>query len=339
MTWKAQLQGRLNSARQFSAEFKRELDPALEERLAFGLTPYYAELCAEHPELFKTIWPDQAELEPSPFELADPMDEEAHSPLPAVVRRYPNRALLLLTPHCPVYCRYCTRSRKVGKAKSKLGPEQWQEGIDWIAGQPQIEEVILSGGEPLMLSDQALTEVLESLSALPHVRFLRFSTKTPAVLPQRITEDLAQLLGRFSPLLLNVHFTHPAELTEEADLALERLRRAGVMLTSQTVLLKGVNDDAQTLSQLYLGLYQRGVRPYALYLCDWIAGAGHFRLGPERALELMRQLRMRLSGPMLPRLIADPPGGKAELGGLMEKTPQGWEITNWAGQKVLWPQD
>ncbi|MDT8447013.1 MAG: KamA family radical SAM protein [bacterium] len=336
-SWKSQLQQRLQGTHDFSARFGLSLDPRLEDRLSLGVTPYYAELCAQHPALLKTILPDARELEFGVHELADPMAEEPDSPVPAVVRRYPNRALLLLSPHCPVYCRYCTRSRKVGKASSKLGPADWAQGIQWIAEQPQIEEVILSGGEPLMLSDEALGSVLSALQEIPHLRFLRFSSKAPAVLPQRITPDLAKLLGRFRPLM-NLHFTHPAELTPETILALSRLHEAGVLLASQTVLLKGVNDEVSVLAELFKGLMERQVRPYALYLCDWITGAGHFRVGPSRALALMEQLRRELSGPMLPRLIADPPGGKAEVGPGLRRSNEGVWLINWKGEEVLWPE-
>jgi len=339
-TWKQELSSRLKTAAQFAARFG--LAPltlaSLESRLAFGLTPYYANLCEQEPALLRSVLPSPLELTSSPFELQDPMVEERDSPVPCIVRRYPNRALFLLTPHCPVYCRYCTRARKVGKGEHKLGKAQWQEGLDWLKEQPQIEEVILSGGEPLLLGDSALGWLLGELARLPQIRFLRFSTKAVATLPQRITPGLAKLLGRHQPLLLNLHFVHPAELTAEVALALSRLRKAGVMLASQTVLLQGVNDDPQTLAALFKGLYGLGVRPYALYLCDWITGASHFRVGPTRALELMGELRQSLSGVMLPKLIADPPGGKVDLATAPEPGEGGVWLTNWKGERVFWPE-
>ena len=338
--WKQELNQRIKTPEQFAARFG--LDPKslapLESRLAFGLTPYYANLCAQEPALLRSVLPSPLELTASTFELQDPMVEERDSPVPCIVRRYPNRALFLLTPHCPVYCRYCTRARKVGKGEHKLGKAQWQEGLDWLKGQPQIEEVILSGGEPLMLSDAALGWILGELKKLPQLRFLRFSSKAAATLPQRITPGLAKLLGKHQPLLLNLHFVHPAELTEEVALALSRLTKAGVMLASQTVLLRGVNDDPQTLAALFKELYGMGVRPYALYLCDWIAGASHFRVGPTRALELMGELRQTLSGVMLPKLVADPPGGKVDLATAPRPDQGGVWLTNWKGEEVFWPE-
>jgi len=338
--WKDQLTGRITDLPGFAKRLN--LDPAefegLEERLAFSLTPYYAGLCLEEPQLLRTVLPSPLELTKQPFELLDPMLEEPNSPTKVLVHRYPNRVLFLLTPHCPVYCRYCTRSRKVGKSDQKLSRADWQEAIDWIKRHPEIEEVILSGGEPLMLSDSSLAWVLDALDQIPHVQFLRFSTKAVAVMPQRITDKLAQLFGQFPTLLLNLHFTHPKEITEESESAIKKLRDAGVMLASQTVLLMGVNEEPQVLASLFKGLYRNGVRPYALYLCDWIAGADHFRIGPSRALETMAELRKLLSGVMIPKLIADPPGGKVDIGQPLQQVEGGAKLINWKGQVKFWPE-
>jgi len=338
--WKTQLSGRITNLSEFASALNKDPEElaGLEERLAFSLTPYYAKLCAEEPALLKTVLPSPLELVTQPYELADPMLEDPNSPTKALVQRYPNRVLFILTPQCPVYCRYCTRSRKVGKSDEKLGQADWQIAIDWISKHPEIEEVILSGGEPLILGDSSLEWILGALKQIPHVQFLRFSTKSVAVMPQRITDELATLLGKFQPVLMNLHFTHPKELTPESKEAISRLLKAGVMVTSQTVLLKGVNDEPEVLASLFKELYRCGVRPYALYLCDWITGADHFRIGPTKALEIMTALRRLLSGVMIPKLIADPPGGKVDLGQPVQQIEGGVNLTNWKGQSCFWPE-
>jgi len=342
-TWQWQVQNRLTTPQDFAQAFGLGEDwqafaQQASSRLVLGVTPYYAQLCQAVPALLKTILPDPQELVLAANETSDPMAEEATRPKAAIVRRYPNRALFLLCNQCATYCRYCTRARLVGDRAQQLGKKQWQEGLDWLAQETEIEEVILSGGEPLMLSDARLEWILEGLKKIPHLRFIRFSTKALAVMPQRITPDLARLLGRFKPLLINAHFVHPCELTPQAAHAVELLLAQGIMVSSQSVLLKGVNHQTEILAALFRELYYLGVRPYALYLCDWIAGASSFRGDLGEAQKIHGALRQILSGPMLPKLIADPPGGKAELSAQVLEGNQGYLLTDWQGKLVPYPK-
>jgi lysine 2,3-aminomutase len=285
--------------------------------LPFRITPYYASLLerddASHT-LRRSVVPDAAELSFCPGELADPLHEDHTSPVAGIVHRYPDRVLFLVTPHCFTYCRYCTRSRLVGK---KGGAENafaaWGEAIDYIQRTPQVRDVLLSGGDPLMLPDNRLEWLLSHLRAIPHVEMLRIGTKAPAVLPQRITPALLTVLKRYQPLYLSLHFTHPAELTPEVAQACERLADAGFPLGSQTVLLRGINDDTELLKRLFQGLLKIRVRPYYLYQCDPVAGTSHLRTSVEKGLEIIRGLRGHTSGYAVPTYVIDAPGGGGKI--------------------------
>ncbi|NJC88938.1 MAG: KamA family radical SAM protein, partial [Desulfuromonas sp.] len=256
---------------------------------------------------------------PDPLELADdglpddPLAEGRLAPLPAIVHRYPSRVLLLAGNSCAAYCRFCTRKRRVGCAAFNLPFAELLKGVDYIAGHPEINEVIISGGDPLLLPDEALAELLGRLRSISHLDVLRIATRTLTALPERITPALAGLLGRYAPLYLTTHFNHPRELTSEAAEACARLAGAGIPLANQTVLLRGVNDDADTLVALCAGLLRLRVRPYYLHQLDPVRGTGHFRVTIERGLQLVGVLREKVSGLAVPHYILDLPGGRGKV--------------------------
>ena len=256
--------------------------------------------------------PDPAELADDGLP-ADPLAEAELAPLPALVHRYPARALLLAGNACAAYCRFCTRKRRVGCASFRLPFGEVLKGVDYVARHPEINEVIISGGDPLLLPDAALEELLGRLRRLPHLGVLRIATRTPTVLPARITPALVALLARQAPLYLSTHFNHPLELTPAAAEACTRLAAAGIPLANQTVLLRGVNDAAATLAELCTGLLRLRVRPYCLHQLDPVHGAGHFRVPIEHGLQLAGALRRMVSGLAVPHYIIDLPGGRGKV--------------------------
>ncbi len=285
--------------------------------LPLRITPYYAallqQLGAGHP-LHATMVPTAAELILSPGESADPLHEENDSPIPNLVHRYPDRVLFLATGFCSAYCRYCTRTHMVSdKAKCHTGIKAWEPALQYIAGHDEIRDVLISGGDPLTMPDAHLKYLLTRLRAIPHVELIRIGTKVPVVLPMRITRSLVSLLRKFHPLFISIHFTHPAELTPETSLACERLADAGIPLGSQTVLLKDVNDNSETMTQLMQGLLKIRVRPYYLYQCDPIPGSAHFRTPVASGLEIIRSLRGFTSGYAVPQYVIDAPGGGGKI--------------------------
>jgi lysine 2,3-aminomutase len=286
--------------------------------LPVGINPYYASLLdPDDPSqpLRLTVIPVGGEYARLPGEADDPLGEDAHSPVPGLVHRYPDRVLFLITGFCSVYCRYCTRSRMVGHpgGEYRFSTDQWERAVAYIEATPSIRDVLLSGGDPLTISDEKLAWLLDRLRHIPHVEFLRLGTKVPAVLPQRITPSLVRMLKRFHPLWMSVHFTHPVELTPEVRQACERLADAGIPLGSQTVLLARVNDDVDTMRRLMHGLLTMRVKPYYLYQCDPISGSGHFRTPVEKGLEIIRGLRGFTSGYAVPTYVIDAPGGGGKI--------------------------
>ncbi|MBN1825994.1 MAG: KamA family radical SAM protein [Candidatus Eisenbacteria bacterium] len=285
--------------------------------LPVGITPYYASLIdpedAGQP-LRRTVMPVTDELVVGPGEKLDPLAEDAYSPVPGLVHRYPDRALFLVVGTCSVYCRYCTRSRAVGNpSEYRFGRTQWERALAYIEATPSIRDVLLSGGDPFCLSDQQLEYLLARLRRIPHVEFLRIGTKIPVVLPQRIRPPLVRMLRRYAPLAVSIHFTHPDELTPEVEEACTRLADAGIMLGSQTVLLKGINDDVHTMKRLFHGLLRIRVRPYYVYQCDPIIGSAHFRTPVEKAIELIEGLRGHTTGYAVPSFVIDAPGGGGKI--------------------------
>lgn len=307
-------------------ELERMFDLSDEERSALNghgsafpvaITPHYASLLDPYDSsqpLRRTVIPTTAERIRSRGENEDPLGEEHDTPVPGLVHRYPDRVLFLLTDTCSTYCRYCTRSRIVGGPKDQsLSRERWNKAIEYIESNDSIRDVLLSGGDPLTLPDDTLEWLLSRLHRIPHVEVVRIGTKAPVVLPQRITPALCRMLGRFHPLWMSIHFTHPAELTEEVKRGCEDLANAGIPLQSQTVLLAGINDNVDTMRRLFHGLVKMRVRPYYLYQCDPIIGSGHFRTPVEKGLEIIRGLRGYTSGFAIPTYVIDCPGGGGKV--------------------------
>lgn len=285
--------------------------------LPFGLTPYYASLLDPNDPgqgLRRTAVPTLGEFVRTPGEELDPLGEDASSPVPGLVHRYPDRVLFLVTGLCAVYCRYCTRARLVGATgEGSLKKHQIEDALAYIAATPRIRDVLISGGDPLSLDDERLDWILGRLRAIPHVEFVRIGTKNPAVLPQRITPALVRILKKHGSPWMSIHFTHPDELTPEVAQACGRLADAGVPLGSQTVLLRGVNDDVETMRRLVHGLLRIRVKPYYLYQCDPIAGSSHFRTPVARGLEIIAGLRGHTSGYAVPTYVIDAPGGGGKI--------------------------
>ena len=285
--------------------------------LPVGITPYYASLLDTDNAaqgLRRTVVPVLGEYVVSRGENEDPLGEDSHSPVPGLVHRYPDRVLLLVTNFCSVYCRYCTRARMVGSVGERsVKKGDIEAALDYIARTPVIRDVLISGGDPLSLDDDRLDYVLGRLRKIPHVEFVRIGSKQPVVQPMRITRALARILKRHHPLWMSLHFTHPDELTPEVAEACSRLADAGIPLGSQTVLLKGVNVDIETMKTLMQGLLRIRVKPYYLYQCDPISGSGHFRTPVSKGVELIRGLRGHTTGYAVPTFVVDAPNGGGKI--------------------------
>ena len=283
-----------------------------------SITPYYASLIdPDDPAqpLRRTMVMVDQEFVRTPDESIDPLSEDEDSPVPGLVHRYPDRVLFLVTGTCPVYCRYCTRSRMVGSqdGEYEFSTAQWERAIEYIAATPSIRDVLLSGGDPLVLSDDRLEWLLSRLRAIKHVEFLRIGSKFPAVLPQRITPALTRMLRRYHPLWMSLHFIHPDELTPDSIRACERLADAGIPLGSQTPLLAGVNDSLDVCRRLFHGLLRCRVKPYYLYQADLVVGTSHFRTSVAKGLEIIEGLRGHTTGYAAPTYVIDVPGGGGKV--------------------------
>jgi lysine 2,3-aminomutase len=285
-------------------------------KLALGITPYFFNLidpADENCPIRRQVVPRLEETTTAAWEMSDPCGEDSHSPVPGLVHRYPDRVLFLVTDRCASYCRYCTRSRLVSNAAGYDFHPEFDQPIAYIAAHPEIRDVLLSGGDPLLLSDEKLEHLLGRLRAIPHVEFLRIGTRIPIFLPQRITPELCALLKKFHPLFLSVHTNHPRELTAEVRAALGRLADAGIPLGNQSVLLKHVNDDAEVMKALMQKLLMCRVKPYYLYQCDLIAGSAHLRAPVSKGLEIMEKLRGHTTGYAVPTYVIDAPGGGGKV--------------------------
>lgn len=314
-TWQRQLADSLTAPASLAEQFDIDPTPLGEvvRRYPMRISPYYLDLIEEPGDgIWRQCVPDVRELEPCE-EDADPLDEERLSPVPLVVHRYPDRVLLLASGECAVYCRFCTRKRKVGCAAMGVTQQRLDVAIDYIARTPQIRDVILSGGDPLLLEDDRLEYLLKRLRAISHVEIIRLGSRVPVTLPARITENLCAMLRRYHPLYLNTHFNHPRELTPQATEACRRLADAGLPLGNQTVLLRGVNDNPAVMQQLVKGLLKMRVRPYYLHQMDLAAGTGHFRTRIEAGLDIVAALRGPVSGLAVPHYVIDAPGGKGKI--------------------------
>jgi lysine 2,3-aminomutase len=314
-SWRWQLKNRITSPLRMAAILGLRDVPGLDMigALPAAVTPYYLWVASRSHAVARCILPDAREADIRPFEMADPLGEEGHSPVPGIVHRYPDRVLFLVTEFCSTYCRYCTRSRLVGKSGHRSDLGSWQKALEYIRLHPEVRDVLLSGGDPLTLPDMKIEWLLSQLRAIPHVEIVRIGTKVPAVLPQRITPALVRMLRRYHPLLMSLHFAHPDEITPESVAALGRLADVGIPLGSQTVLLAGVNDDVATMKRLVHGLIRNRVRPYYLYQCDPIPGSTHFRTPVARGLDIIQGLRGHTSGYCVPTYVIDAPGGGGKV--------------------------
>ena len=319
--WRWQQSHRLRSLSELDAAFgltdeERDAFVRSAEKFQVSVTPYYASLADRGnpacPIRLQSI-PQAGELVAYPFELADPLAEESHMPVPCITHRYPDRILFYVTHNCPVYCRHCTRKRKVADPGSASSRDEIAEGLDWIAAHPEVRDVLVSGGDPLTLSDERLGEILLRLRAIPHVEVIRLGTRNPVTLPQRITPELCAVLRAVRPLYLHTHFNHPRECTPEAAEALRMLADAGCNLGNQMVLLRGINDRAETVLELNRWLLRQSCRPYYIFQADMALGITHLRTPLSKGLEIIKYLRGRISGMGVPQFAIDLPGGGGKI--------------------------
>jgi lysine 2,3-aminomutase len=314
-------------------------------KLALAITPYFFNLVDPSDEncpIRRQVIPRIEETRTASWEMSDPCGEDSHSPVPGLVHRYPDRVLFLVTDRCASYCRYCTRSRLVSNATGYDFHPEFDRQIDYIRQHPEIRDVLLSGGDPLLLSDDKLESLLKQVRAIPHVEFLRVGTRIPIFLPQRITPELCAMLKKYHPLFISVHSNHPRELTTEVRDALGRLADAGIPLGNQSVLLKHVNDDAMVLRDLFQKLLMCRVRPYYLYQCDLISGSAHLRTSVRRGLEIMDQLRGHTTGYAVPQYVIDAPGGGGKVpinpGYILSHNADRVVIRNFEGKVFEYPE-
>ncbi|MDO3378575.1 KamA family radical SAM protein [Geoalkalibacter halelectricus] len=314
-TWQKILQASLTRPADVTRRFG--IDPAPLEAVAaeypMRINPYYLSLIKEvNDSIWRQAVPAAEELQDGVCP-ADPLEEENQSPVPNLVHRYPDRVLFLVCSECAMYCRFCTRKRKVGGENMQITRETIEGGLDYIRNHAEIRDVILSGGDPLLLADEKLDGILKALRAIPHVEIIRIGSRVPVVLPQRITPALVRVLRKYHPLYLNTHFNHPDEITEQAVKACARLADAGIPLGNQSVLLRGVNDDPAVMKRLMQKLLTIRVRPYYLYQADMVRGTNHFRTSVEEGLEIIRALRGHSSGLGVPAYVIDAPGGGGKI--------------------------
>ncbi len=281
-----------------------------------AITPYYLSLIdLENPEdpVRKQAIPSVEELYFAPEESADSLHEDTDSPVKGLTHRYPDRVLFLITDRCAAYCRHCTRRRMVGQTDNALPREQIDACIDYIRQHPEVRDVLVSGGDVFMQSDEMLEYVISSLRAIEHVEIIRLGTRTPAVMPQRITQQLCDMLKKYHPIWVNVHFNHPNEITPDAAAACARLADAGIPLGNQSVLLAGVNDCVHVMRKLVNDLVKIRVRPYYIYACDLSLGLSHFRTPVSKGIEIIEGLRGHTSGFCVPTFVVDAPGGGGKV--------------------------
>lgn len=322
LDWRWQLQHRLRSASDFArllplppavaGLLDRQHQTADRQGFEVGVTPYFASRCQPllDDPLLRQVLPDPLEQQVAPYERLDPLGEDPHRKAPGLVHKYPDRCLLLVTDTCAAYCRYCTRARWVASGSESLGQDDLDAAIDYIAQTPQLRDVLISGGDPLLLSSRRLDALLDRLAQIPHLRWIRIGSRVPVFLPMRVDAELVHALRpRRIPVFLNVHCNHHQELGTEVVTALRQLAGGGVSLGGQTVLLRGVNDTAETLRETFYSLLGAGVRPYYLFHCDPIAGSSHLRTSVDEGLALLRTLIGHTSGMAIPKYVIDLEGG------------------------------
>lgn len=336
--YKWQLRNRIDSLK----ELEKHLDLTDVERagallagnkLAMSITPHFFNLIDKENSncpIRRQVIPRLEEGWSAPEEVSDPCGEDSHMPVPGLVHRYPDRVLFLVTDRCASYCRYCTRSRVVSGVGEQHLETQWEAAFDYLENTPEVRDVLLSGGDPLLFTDERLDRILSRLRSIPHIEFVRIGSRIPIFLPQRITPALCEMLGKHHPLFISVHTNHPKELTSEVRDALGRLADAGIPLGNQSVLLKGVNDSLEIQRELVQKLLMCRVRPYYLYQCDPITGSSHLRTSVAKGIEIIEGLRGHTTGYAVPQFVIDGPGG----GGKIPINPD-YVVANEADKVVL----
>ena len=338
--WKWQLKHSVRNIDLFEKLLGIKFDAVEREQLnktvnnfPLSITPYYLSLIDadnyKNDPIYKQAFPSISELLVGDFEMRDPLDEEKDSPVPGITHRYPDRVLFQVCGLCSMYCRHCTRKRKVGDVDLIPNKNEITRGIEYIRNTPVIRDVLLSGGDPFLLSDDYIDWILTEVNKIPHVEVVRIGTRTPVVLPYRITDDLIDILKKHNPLWVNTHFNHPREITGSSKEALRKLADAGIPLGNQTVLLAGINDHPIIIRKLVHKLVQNRVRPYYLYQCDLSKGLNHFRTPVGRGVEIMESLIGHTSGFAVPAYVIDAPGG----GGKIRVMPQ--YLISWSHDKVV----
>jgi lysine 2,3-aminomutase len=319
--WGWQLKNRLTTVEQLErfmtlTEEEKAGCAFANQKLALAITPYFFNLIdPDNPAcpIRRQMIPRAGEMVVSEGEMLDSLGEDEHSPVQGLVHRYPDRVLFLVTDRCAAYCRYCTRSRLVSNAQDYNFHPEFEQGLRYIEAHPEIRDVLLSGGDPLLLSDRKLEHLLARLRAIPHVEFIRIGSRIPVFLPQRITPELCEIFRKYGPVWMSIHVNHPKECTAELRAATERLAFAGVPLGNQSVLLRGVNDDAETMQALVHRLLRMRVRPYYLYQMDLITGGSHFKVDVRKGIEIIRALRGHTTGYAVPQYVIDAPGGGGKV--------------------------
>lgn len=322
--WEWQAQNRIRDVKTFESvsgivfnhEEKEKIKKTI-EKFPLSITPYYLSQINifdyKSDPIFKQSFPSEDELVVTNADMEDPLYEDADSPVKGITHRYPDRVLFHVSNVCAMYCRHCTRKRKVGDVECIPTKDEIKKGIDYIKNTPAVRDVLLSGGDPFMLSDEFLDWILTELKKIPHVEIVRIGTRTPVVLPFRITDNLISILKKHSPIWINTHFNHPKELTSDAVKSLNKLADAGIPLGNQSVLLAGVNDCVHIMKKLVRKLVQNRVRPYYLYQCDLTIGLSHFRTPVNKGIEIIEGLRGHTSGFAVPTYVIDAPGGGGKI--------------------------
>lgn len=319
--WKWQYSHRITKVEQLekvltlSEKEKEEIAKCLES-FRMAITPYYASLIDKNdPDdpIRKQCVPSIEETYFCENDMGDPLCEERDSPVPHIVHRYPDRVLLLSTLQCSMYCRHCTRRRIVGEEDRVINEKALKKAVEYIKDHAEIRDVLISGGDPLTMSTEKLESIISRLRAIDHVEIIRIGTRVPVVMPMRITTELTDMLKKYHPIWINTHFNHPKEITPEAVRACEAIVDAGIPLGNQSVLLKGINDNTETMKELLLRLVKARVRPYYLYQCDLSRGIGHFRTPVEKGIEIIHNLQGYISGFAVPKFVIDAPGGGGKI--------------------------
>ncbi|MBM3308730.1 MAG: lysine 2,3-aminomutase [Candidatus Altiarchaeales archaeon] len=342
--WQELLSKSINTIEELSLKLNTNLSELEEvvKKYPLRINPYYLGLIKEKDDpIWRQCVPDLRELT-DPIGMEDPLHEDKDSPVPGLTHRYPDRVLLLISNQCAMYCRFCTRKRKVGDPAKRITKEQIMQGINYIRAHPKIRDVILSGGDPLLLKDGMLEFILRQLRKISHIEVIRIGTRIPCALPQRVTPELCNMLKKYHPLYINIHFNHPDEITPESMEACEMLADAGIPLGCQTVLLKGVNDSPKVMKELMHKLLKMRVKPYYIYQCDLARGVNHFRTKISKGLEVISALRGHTSGLAVPHYVVDAPGGGGKIpvqpDYVVEKNEKEIVLRNYAGKNYTYPE-